>query len=75
MKTIKNDKLLLAKMIDAEIDAAAIPDMDFVRVCTSKIETEHPAPTKDELEAKLDDILKKRKQQGNVWIDESRVSK
>lgn len=49
-------------MLEAEIDASVMPDMDFVRTCTAEIEKEHPAPTKDELESKLDDILKKRKQ-------------
>ncbi len=62
MKTTNNKNLLLAKMLEAEIDASIMPDMDFVRTCTAEIEKEHPAPTKDELESRLEDILKIRQQ-------------
>lgn len=59
MKRMNNKNLLLAKMIDAELDTSVIPDMNFVRTCTAEIEKEHPAPTKDDLESRLEDLLKK----------------
>lgn len=59
MKRMNNKNLLLAKMIDAELDTSVIPDMNFVRTCTAEIEKKHPAPTKDDLESRLEDLLKK----------------